>query len=495
MSGMVRWRTIGRVALLPLLALGGLGCPHAPETGAGSRSPGSPELPPETAKFYDDERRILGILAATDARIAQRTGITPSEDESGKAVLGAILAEDPTAALESNHTDLFSFDVRARSLAEARKALVPYAHPIPDPHPNDGKRPELERQLLLRLVDEEEARLAEERDVPRSAGVLVRGLAATWAPPKSAAELEKRDAWFAGRIDGLRSALAPKKLPADEIAELEDALDPLERIAFDGTPYPKAHPAFTELRVALGALAAGPPRDLPTERDVFSKKLRAHLGVTLSAETLARIFETTATTVAKEAAGLVGAAPSAERTEGEARALLAPARCTFRAPATLRKAPAPERALACTLAARAEKATTADELAAVLASAHTALTVASWALWMLAGADAVKPATEHARLLADVAPELVARLERRARTNPLGAVADALVAEWLYRNGMMAATVRASAWMTFGDAPFDLLERDLNPHAVVPQKPPVVKVTEMPIPAGSYTSIPVTPAP
>jgi hypothetical protein len=468
-------------------------CSPSPNSGPGTRSPGTPQAPAETVAFYADERKILGILGASDARIAARTGIQPSADEAGKAVLGAILAEDPTAALESDRTDLFSFDVRARSLAQARKALAPYAHPIPDPHPNDGAKPELERQLLLRLVDEEDARLAEERDLPRSGVPLVRGLAATWSAPRTPAELEKKDAWFASRVDGLRAALAPRTLPPAEIAELEDALDPLERVAFDGTPYPKAHAAFTELRIALGALAAGPPRDPKNEREAFVRALRVHLGVTLSPETLARIFETTAAVIAKDAAGLVGAAPTSSRVEDEARALLLPRSCAFRAPSILRKTPPPERAYACTLAARAEKAKTAAELAAVLASAHDALTVGSWALWMLAGADAVKPATEHARLLADAAPELVARLERRASTNPLAAVADALVAEWLYRNGMTGAPLRATAWMTFGDAPFDLLERDLNPHAVVPQKPPVVKVTETPIPAGSYTAIPVTP--
>jgi hypothetical protein len=221
------------------------------------------------------------------------------------------------------------------------------------------------------------------------------------------------------------------------------------------------------------------------------------IGVTLSPETLARIFENTATALAKDIAGLVGATVTSERLEVEARALLAPPRCTFRAGSTLRKAtPPPERAFACVLAARAEKPSTADQIVDVLASAHTSLIVASWALWMLAGNEAVKPATAHAKLLADIPPEVSARLERRARTNPVGVVGDALVAEWLYREGMSGAAMRGLAWMLFGDAPFDLLERDLNPRAVAPQKPPVVKVTEQVIPvmpSGSFTAIPVTP--
>lgn len=485
--------TILAIGALPL-ALGAACSPAAVGTTQGQRG-GPTEGSSVTAGFYDDERAVLGLLGATDARIAQRTGVTPSEDQSGKAVLGAILAEDGTAALEADRTDLFSFDVRARALAEARKILARYPTPIPDPHPSDGKRPDLERQLLIRLVDEEEGRLAEERKLPQSAATLVRAVASTWTPPRTAAELEKRDAWFATRIQSVRASLGPKSLRAADIADLEDALDPLERVAFsEGTPYAKSHAAFTDLRIMLGSLAAGPGPDAATARAALVQGIHTHLGTPLSPETLARIFENTAALLEKDIAGLVGAKLDAERFEAEARALLAPPRCTFRAGSTLRKAtPPPERALACTLAARAEKATTADSIITVLASAHLALTVGRWALWITAGADAVKPATEHAKLLAELPPEVVARLERRAQTNPVAAVGDALVAEWLYRDGMSGGALRGMAWMLFGDAPFDLIERDLQPHAIVPQKPPVVKVTETPMPAGSFTAVPVTP--
>lgn len=461
-------------------------------TGAGGKS--SPDAD-STAAFYADERNVLGLLAATDPRIARRTGIEPSADQSGKAVLGAILAEDPNAALEANRTDLFSFDVRARALAEARKSLAKYTSPVADPHPNDGRRPDLELVLLRRLLDEEDARLTEERHLPQSGAILVRAAAATWSPPRTAADLEQRDAWFATRIESLRTSLAPKSLRAADIADLEDALDPLERVAFgDGTPYAKSHAAFTDLRIALGSLAAGPGPDPQAARTALVGGLKAHLGVTLSPETLARIFETAAASLERSIADLVGAKLTDARFETEARSLLDPAPCTFRAPTILRKAtPPPERALACILPARAEKAKTSDELVGVLAQAHTALVVGSWALWNVAGADAVKPAADHAKTLRPLPQDLVARLERRALTMPVAAVGNALVAEWLYRDGMTASTSRGLAWMVFGDAPFDLLERELHPHAIVPQKPPVVTVTDGPAPSGSYTSIPVTP--
>ncbi|CAN5268380.1 hypothetical protein BH09MYX1_BH09MYX1_49840 [soil metagenome] len=482
-----RTSSLGRVRIFALLLAA---CGPAALNAPGGKT-SSAEAAKKTDTFYADERAVLGLLGGADARIALRTGIEPSDDQSGKAVLGAILAEDANAAVESGHTDIFSFDVRARALAEARKNLQPYLHPIADPHPNDGKRPELERQLLVRLVDEEDARLAEERKLPQSAAVLVRAVATTWVPPKSMADLEKRDAWFATRIEGLRTSLVPKTLRSDDIADLEDALDPLERVAFsDGTPYTKSHVAFTELRIALGSLAAGPGIDPATQRTAFIEALRAHLGVSLSPETLARIFENAADAIEKEITAL-GATPlTAERLENESSALLAPRRCTFRATSLLRRSPPPERAYACILAPRVEKEGSADDILGVLSSAHTALTVGSWALWMLAGNESVKPAGAHAKPLLSLPPEIAGRLERRARTAPVSAVGDALVAEWMYRNGMKGSALRAQGWMIFGDSPFDVLERDLRPQTIVPQKPPVLKVTDGPAPSGTFTAVP-----
>ena len=440
-----------------------------------------PETFPETEAFLADERSALGLLAAADPRIAARTGVQPTADQSGKAVLGAILAEDPSAALEAGRTDIFSFDVRARALATARQHVAKYNHPIPDPKPTDGRKPELERQLLLRLLDEEDARLVEERALPRSAATLVRDAAQTWTAPTSAADLEQRDAWFAGRIDRIKASLEPKKLPSDDIAELEDALDPLERVAFgDGTPYVKSHAAFTDLRIALGSLTPGPRPDAESSRAALAAGLRAHLGVTLSLETLARLFETAAAGIERNLATLVGATVDDARVEAEARALLGEAPCTFRATSTLRRSPSPERRFACTLAARAEKGGTADAIAGALVSAHTAMTVASWALWIASGASAVTPAGQHQKPLRPLPTDVMARLERFAATSPVRAIARGLAGEWIYRDGITESQVRGLAWMLFGDVPFDLLEREVQPHAVVPQKPPVLKVENGP---------------
>lgn len=461
-------------------------------TGGGGKSAPDADA---TAAFYADERNVLGLLAAADPRIARRTGLEPSADQSGKAVLGAILAEDPNAALEANRTDLFSFDVRARAIAEARKGLAKYTSPIADPHPSDGRRPDLELVLLRRLLDEEDARLAEERHLPQSGAILVRASAATWSAPRTAADLEQRDAWFATRIETLHKSLTPKSLRAADIEDLEDALDPLERVAFtDGTPYAKSHAAFTDLRIALGSLAAGPGPDAQTMRDALVDGMKAHLGVTLSPETLVRIFETAAANLERDIANLVGAKLTDARFESEARGLLDPTPCTFRASTILRKAaPPPERALACVLPARAEKATTSDALVGVLAQAHTALVVGGWALRTIAGSETAKPATDHAKTLRPLPQDVVARLERRAITMPVTAIGSALVTEWLYREGMTASALRGAAWMVFGDAPFDLLERELHPYAIVPQKPPVITVTQEAAPSGSFTPIPVTP--
>lgn len=442
------------------------------------------------AAFYADEARILAILGAADPRIALRAHMDPDETELRKAAVGAILAEDADVAMDSGHTDIFSFEVRARALAAARKIFAVYTEPLADPHVGDGKRPELERELLGRLLETEELRLAEERNLPRSAAALLRGLVSTWVPPRTREELATRDPWLAARLGRIEQSLTPGSLRPAERDDLDDALDPLERAVFGvnaADAYPLAHAAMTRLRIA--AQGEGGTDRKESRWDAIAPALALE-GTKLTAETLARLFAGTATTLAAETKRLVGTTVTSELLATEADALLGPAAPCPKPPggSRLRRMDAPpERAFDCDISAMTLKATTSTEEQALFLRAHTALVVAQWAIAIAAGTDATKPATEQARPLIFLPPDREERLLRFASTRPVEAIARALAIEWLFRNGVPAARIRASAWLEFGDVPVDILERDLRPRARLPQQPPTLTITQ---PAAADTSRP-----
>ena len=432
--------------------------------------------------FYADEARILALLGAADPRIARRAHMEADETELRKAAVGAILAEDTDVAVDSGHTDIFSFDVRGRALVAARKILAPYTEPLPDPKVGDGKRPELERQLLDRFLSTEELRLAEERRLPRSAASLLRGLALTWVPPRTKEELSARDPWLAARLGRIEPTLAPGSLRPAERDDLDDAMDPLERAVFGvnaADAYPLSHAAMTRLRIV--AQGAGGPDRKESRWDAVGPALAIDLGTKLSAETLGRLFGGTAAALELETRRLIGTTVTSERLVTEADTLLGPV-----APCPLppggsrlrRMDPPPEREFDCAVAAMTLKATRSDEQQALFLYAHTALVVAEWAVAVASGADAARPATEQARPLTFLPPDREQRLLRFASTRPVEAIARGLAVEWLFRDGVAAARIRASAWLEFGDAPFDLLERDLRPHAALAPKPPTLTITQ-----------------
>jgi hypothetical protein len=478
--------------LFLLLAIAACG-PVAP-SGPKPRTPaqeGDARTTARLAAFYADETRILAILGAADPRIAKRAHMEPDETELRKAAVGAILAEDTDVAVDWGHTDILSFDVRARALAAARKILASYTEPLADPNVGDGKRPELERQLMDRFLATEELRLAEERKLPQSAASLLRGLALTWVPPRTKEELAARDPWLASRLGRVEPTLTPGSLRPAERDDLDDAMDPLEHAVFGvnaADAYPLAHAAMTRLRIV--AQGAGGPDRKESRWDAVAPALAVEVGTKLSAETLARLFSGTSAALDLETKRLVGTTVTSDLLVTQADALLGPVPPCPTPPggSRLRRMdPPPERQFYCAIAAMTLKATKSDEQQALFLYAHTALTVAQWALAVASGTDAAKPATEQARPLTFLPPDREQRLLRFASTRPVEAIARGLAVEWIFRNGVAAARVRASAWLEFGDVPLDILERDLRPHAVLPQKPPTLTITQ---PAAAGTSKP-----
>ena len=409
----------------------------------------------ELDQFLSDENRALEVMAAADARVAAR-GIDVDPTTRHHAAMGAILAEDPSLAMEGNRPDVLSFEVRARALDSASALLARWKTAPADV---DGSRPDLELQLLGRMIATEKLRLASERDLPRSAGILLGALATTWRTP-DVKDVGERDEWLARRIGEVTKSLSPKSLTADERDDLDDALDPLERV-IEGLP--KSRAALVDLRLAVQRVdLAAKPRD---RWDEVGARLASDAGMRLSSETLLAFLTTEAKALHEEIDKLVGVKVTEDVAARAGSSLLAPpSACHAQVSSRLRAlSPIEERAFDCDLRARIIDAHTAAENLDVVVAMHDAVVAAAWAVIIARGGDATTIALGAPKLIAPLSPTIEGKLTRFAATHPVETITRALSIEWIMRNGLGDAAMRADAWRNFGDAPLDVVEREVHP--------------------------------
>ena len=141
------------------------------------------------------------------------------------------------------------------------KALAAKLPESKDPPTRDWA---LEHAALSRLIDEEIARVTEERDLPRSASSLIDAVTMTLT---DGGDMARRDRWLASRLTLVAQKQRELPLGGALRVELDDSLDPLEKKTGG---YPGALAALSLLRGALeetqGMSAAGPsaPSTPPT---------------------------------------------------------------------------------------------------------------------------------------------------------------------------------------------------------------------------------------
>lgn len=402
---------------------------------------------PRVATSFDRvEEEVLRDLAALDRRLALRAHIEPSEVDLRHVAMDSVLREDASAALHDGAIDPFSFDARGRGLV-AIKAKLESARA------GDS----LERELVSRLVEAEIARLDEERDLPRSASALVRAIVTTYRAPRSERDAVDVDRWLARRLGELHESLG--KEPALDLVrarELDDALDALERICAQPT-FIKSTQALLRLRDDLEAIGARPPQAPISESSRVEARVRSHLGVTgldalierlarvekeLRARALVEVADTKRDEllVALEKLVLVSGPCEATRVRGSlVRSMDAP----------------PEREQACRLVHALATETFPD--AVTTAVLHEHVVVALWALEVARGATVADAAARHS-LLVPPPPDVRVRYERFALARPVAAIGAGEAARLLAR----APSARAVAWAALGDAPLDIIERELS---------------------------------
>jgi hypothetical protein len=437
-----------------------------------------------TAEFDRVEEQAIQWLAAADARLALRTSASAGEDVLKRIGTEAVLAEDTSAQIRGGSLDLFSFRARSQALGEAAKVVASFRDSLPEAGPLGSAlaRPQLERELLERLIDEERARASEEASLGDAAGDLVRGIVATWLPPASPQDWLDRDAWVSKHLLEIRQSLRPSA-PRTGPPDLDVSLYPLERLLAP-LQFPRGSAAIAQLRMALDEDMRAVPKVGTPER--VARLAKTHLGVAIDVTTLLAELGRLEARLRELASPLLQAAPPAERAavEGRARELLLVERpCPAVPESRVRSmAPPPERAVACgALRALTEEASRAAALVAL----HDDVLLSFAAI-----ATSPPPRT---KLLSHPENDTVDSLERMARERPVVVLGVALAAQLLFdpdaratapapapkwaaaatpatatpaaqatpQDSARAYEERIQAWRALGEAPLDVVAREL----------------------------------
>jgi hypothetical protein len=402
-----------------------------------------------TTAFVGVEDDAIDWLSAADPRLARRTDTTAPDGLLKRIGTAAILDEDATAAIRGSSLDLFAFRGRSHALIEAAKLVAAFQDVLPEVGPLGSAlaRPRLERELLLRLVDEERARADEEATLGDASGELVRGIVATWTPPTAPQDWPDRDAWVSKHLLEIRDSLRDPR-PRTGPLDLDVALYPLERLLAP-LQFPQGSAAMAQLRMALDEdMRSVPPVDAP-ER--VAKSIKIHLGLTVDAETLRpRLARIEAHLRELAGQALSTAAESRASLEARARDLLLVERpCPSVQDTRVRSmAPPPEREAIC----GALRALTEEPLpGAAIVALHDDV--------LLSFAAVMSSPPLHTGLMSHPDDADIEALERRARERPVMALGVSLAAEILFTGEGVDERLRA--WRALGEAPLDVVAREI----------------------------------
>ncbi len=400
--------------------------------------------PANVERFHREEGELLRALSAVDARLAHRMGTNPSEAELSRATMSAVMAGDSSIVVHEGALDVFSFESRARGLEAASKSAEAWTYPL-------AGEAKLERDLVKRLIAEEKARLSEEKRLPTSASELVRALVLTWSAAATPAALKEKDGWLAQRMDDVHASLKNDALTTLELNELDDALDPLERLTVG---YTGTAAALARLRIALAEVhpAASP---VATWDEVQSAAL-AHLGMRIDLVSLRSDLERLRADFSVEIKREKSSLP---RTDAELKEVLADDTCdghdgvrAFRAP--------PERSGICGLLRSFVGSRLLESHLGERRVLHDEVTVALWALAIHGDRMDPRKAAEKYPLTTGFPVDREARLLRRAVVRPVSVLGVGWAATFLLETHPEAQDL-ADRWLAFGDAPLDVIATEL----------------------------------
>jgi hypothetical protein len=339
-----------------------------------------------------------------------------------------------------------------RALGKAAELVAGFADPLPDTAGSDSllERPKLERELLGRLIEEERARATEEAALGDASGDLIRAIVDTWDTPANGQESSDRDAWVSKHLLEVRASLLDRK-PRTGPTDLDVALYPLERLLAP-LQFPRGSAALAQVRMALDADMRSIPELASSERVARAAKI--HLGVSIDPAKLRSGLERSRVKLHDLATqALTSAGPARGDVETRARGLLfVEGPCPLAHASRVRSmGPPPERAAICgILRALGEEGTRGPALVALYDDV----------LLALAAVDKAPP--PRTDLLSKPDDDRVDAFRRSARERPTVALGVVLAAELLYGGDDATAEGRRSRWEKLGDAPLDVVEREIR---------------------------------
>jgi hypothetical protein len=403
-------------------------------------------------------RLVVLALASGDRRVGRRFGVSPNADDVHRLVMGSLLSEDATVALLFDGVDPFSFEARAKAIALAREHL----------EASRGIVPPSEHELLGRLIAEEAARLDDERALPGAASALVRAVVSSWQEPSSQESSAALDRLLTRRLEDVRRAVLARGLNVVRARELDDALNPLERAAA-ASGLQSAAAELVVLREALESLANRPAAvvsapDARGRTDRLAARLQASFGPRATLEQLAARLESCEPKSAKAIEvdlDLVAHKTRDEIAESAAALVLDDAACPpAKGSSWLRSAgPSTERVPACRLQHVVAQAESGVARALASAATHDHVTLALWAIDVAQGARSLEQSQAAHPLFSRPAPERLVRWQRLAASAPLTAITGGIAACILAESAVPKA--RAATWLSLGDVPVDIAEREL----------------------------------
>jgi len=412
---------------------------------------------PAPSGFESWETQWLEQLGAIDGRLAKRTGVPPSAEALQKVAVRAVIRGDKDLGVFGGGLDPFAFVAREKELHDLGVDLVRQK----DDGSVDSRH---EKVLLGRLIEGEELRVLRERVSATSTSDRVRAIVTAWDDAKKGREVPEREVLIQRGLGDAAAELANGALAGPRGLELEDALDLLEHLAVpDG--YPDATKLITALRVAIGKArpAATPPT---TSRSLaLDVQLGTYLGMGKDRERLLAQLGEEEAALRFDALARLNALSEAE--QRDVRSLAAAhvdeeSSCTAAVHARGKSVargmrPPPERALVCEALLLAGEESNAREEVAALVALHDDVTIALWAIELDGGSGVVDRSRIAHRLIASVASDRESRLARAALVLPVRAIAPALAVAVLDAEGPGQRHERAVRWLSYGDAPLDVV--------------------------------------
>lgn len=357
-----------------LLGLALVGCAHT------SANPAPPvrQDAPARAEVQRAAHDTFLELAAADARFARRTSVQPTPTALARGMQLALEREELVRLLDGA-PDPFARAPRERALARADERLQ--------------RLPAVPELALLRaVIREEHERFARESELPRDAARLIRALATT-PPPATEIERAANDVTLAVRLGEIEDALErADSLDGDAIEDALAELEPQMRL------YPEMTKALTSLRLAAGQ-ALPPPKGGRALSNAPDRARWIAARNAIRAELLA--WQSAADTV-----------DAGAREERAAELLFSQQSCpAARVPAGL--APSSPRTFGCAALAGAREQAWILKLVV-----HDLLTYGLWAIELAEDRADYRRVISRYAMQSHVAPELAAKLARRAAAEP-----------------------------------------------------------------------------